>query len=135
VTALVGAAEAGGDVGTRRGVVQTDQELLAVEATLRLRRGAALQPRLVLGAGAYHLGARGEPASPSMGVVGKSQHVWAALAAGGAGLVLRVDRRLALFADARALFTNPYPAVLRGDTVARGGNPSFLVSVGVQRIF
>jgi hypothetical protein len=135
VTALAGAAEAGGDVGTSHGVVETDQELLALEATLRLRRHAALQPRLVLGAGAYHLGARGEPAPGSVGVLGKTQHVWAALAAGGAGLTLRIDRRLAVFADARALFTNPFPAVQRGDGVARGGNPSFLLSLGVQRTF
>ena len=135
VALLVSGPSFGAGADTDQGRISIRQELGALQVTFWPRqRPARVEPRLALGVGGYHLAARGTPAG-SGEVIGRSDSLWALLALGGAGVVLALGRGLGAFVDAQVALTSPQPAVDRGTSVARAGNPSLMVSLGLQRMF
>jgi hypothetical protein len=133
VAAMLAAAELSPGLAVDLGHLAARQEVAALELAYRLRPGRRLQPRVAAGVGGYRMVARGEPARAN--VVGASQTVWAGLASAGGGASLMLAPHLALFADGELVFVNPHPVVARAGGLARAGNPSLLVSVGLQRMF
>jgi hypothetical protein len=131
---LIAAAPFASRLHTDLGTVTMDQELAELGLIVRARRGARLQPHVVVGAGGYHLRARGVPA-PGAGGSSSGDGVWAVLACAGGGAALAVATGVGLFVDLQSILTYPFPAIPRDGGFARAGNPSLLASLGAQLAF
>jgi hypothetical protein len=116
------------------GKVVVRQELAAAQVGLRFRTWARLQPRVSLGAGAYHVVARGI-AEPQTGYVGTSSALWTAMVTAGGGAAFVLTDGFTVFADVQAVFAFPHPSFAVGWQRARGADPSLLASLGIERLF
>jgi hypothetical protein len=134
VAVLVAAPSLAADLHFDDGKVAVRQELAAAQAGLRFRTWARLQPRISVGAGAYHVVARGIT-EPQTGFVGTSSALWTAMLAAGGGAAFVLTDGFAVFADVQAVFAFPYPAFTVGWQRARGADPALLASLGVERLF
>jgi hypothetical protein len=112
------------------GVARIHEELGALELVYAPGVDwAGFTPIVWLGAGAYHLHARGELAA---GFEGQSDDVWAALAEAGAGIGYRVGDQVTFVLDAGLVFTFPRVSLaMGGESIATTGRPSLLSSLGV----
>jgi hypothetical protein len=92
-----------------------------------------LAPYVALGGGAYHLHVQGTASAPYHGT---TNDVWAALAAGAAGVAFRIAPGVSIAAEGRLLGLAPHPAVtIGGDRVASAGDPSLLASASLVASF
>lgn len=116
-------------LGNREGTATVDQEAALVFARLEPLRSRALEPFGRVGAGAYHLGAKGRASAPYESRYGQ---VWAAIGAVGLGLRSSGLRPLSIAASLDALFMAPRPGVkFANETIAVGGRPTLVGTVGV----
>jgi hypothetical protein len=103
------------------------QQFGLLEAVLRFRSGARVQPFICAGAGGLHIAARGEAASPFHGI---DSDVWALVVGACAGLRFPVQGRFELSFDVAAQAANPYPVIqFNGVEIARLGRPTLLGGV------
>jgi hypothetical protein len=130
---MVAAPALSSDLQGYRGRVATRQELAVLELSYRFRVRAVFQPRLSLGAGAYHITARGIYADT--GRQTGSTESWALLMTTGVGAAFVLGNDIALFADAQVLLARPYPTIQLGTGEAGAVHPSLLVALGAQRVF
>jgi hypothetical protein len=94
---------------------------------------AGFTPELWIGAGGYHMFARGELTAPE---VGGSDEVWAFAAGVGGGLGYRLTNDVAILLDAELLFTAPRAIVaMRGTPIGSAGQPSVVGTLGVAARF
>ena len=123
------------DVSAPLGTAVVRQELAAIELAYAFALGPRwLVPVASIGAGGYHLHARGTPTSP--GYRGASDDAWSALVDAGLSAALRFSSHAAIVLDARAIALVPRPVVgIAGNTAATAGRPSALLSVGVLASF
>lgn len=123
------------DVSAPLGTAVVRQELAAIELAYAFALGPRwLVPVASVGAGGYHLHARGTPTSP--GYRGASDDAWSALVDAGISAALRLSSHAAIVLDARALALVPRPVVsVAGNTAATAGRPSVLLGVGVLASF
>ncbi|HXI54759.1 MAG TPA: hypothetical protein VNO55_01785 [Polyangia bacterium] len=134
VAVLVAAPSLAAELHFDDGKVAVRQELAAAQAGLRFRTWARLQPRISLGAGAYHVVARGI-AEPQTGYVGTTSALWTAILTAGGGAAFVLTDGFIVFADLQAVVAFPYPSFAVGWQRARGADPSFLASLGIERLF
>jgi hypothetical protein len=113
------------------GSATIDQEMLLLRGTFQwLGRDANLGSYVVIGAGAYRLGARGS-ASPSY--EGTDSSLWAMAATAGPGATLSLGQGLRLFVETNAVVLMPQPEVrFAGRTVALAGRPWLVGTFGVD---
>lgn len=121
------------DVRASAGAASVRQELALVLAQWAGRRQPGrpvhLSPRLGIGAGVYHLSARGLSGGP---LLPQSAEVWSFASGLAVGLALRLGSSLAVAADVTAIATWPGAALALGDTEAgRAGRPSLLGTLEV----
>lgn len=103
------------------------QQFGLLEAVLRFRSGARVQPFVCAGVGGLHIAARGEAASPYHGI---DSDVWALVVGACAGLRFPVLGRFELSLDVAAQAANPYPVIqFNGMEIARMGRPTLLGGV------
>jgi hypothetical protein len=117
------------------GSVRTYEEVLAVQGVQRFRQDARFQPYLSAGAGAYAMTLRfGFPWGEAG--MGKNETLVSALLLAGGGFDVALGARLMLTANVQVAFVNPQPAVrLDSGGLGTAGNPSLLMSLGLQRSF
>jgi hypothetical protein len=102
------------------------QELASVDLAWVIPVRGVLAPYLALGGGPYHLHVQGTAAAPYHGT---TNDVWAALAAGGAGVAFRLAPAVSIALEGRVFGLAPHPAVtIGGERVASAGAPSLLGS-------
>lgn len=127
---MVAAPALAADLHFPEGRVAVRQELAAAQAWWRFAWQSALQPRVNVGAGVYHLTARGT--AERTDVVGGTTEVWAAMASAGAGIGLRAADALLLFVEAEAVLVYPFPELLVAGQRTGGGRPSLLLCLGAD---
>jgi hypothetical protein len=121
----------GASVDGTAGTATIRQELALAELAWEpVRRTAPVQPFLALGAGPYHLDARGSAHAP---FVDAEDDVWALATSLGAGLRFRLAPVFYVVAGARALLLAPRPVVAFGSTdVAEAGRPGLIGTLGIE---
>lgn len=127
---LVAGPTFGPRVEASEGSATLRQELALVEASLILTREGWARPFLGVGAGAYHLHARGAARAPFLD--GRDD-AWAALASLGAGARLYLSPTITTSLTARALAPFPRPVLdFAGNHVAALGRPSWLFTLSLD---
>jgi len=109
------------------------QEFASIDLAWIVPVRGALAPYVDVGGGPYHLHVQGAAAPPYHGT---TDDVWAALAAAGAGVALRIAPSVSIAAEGRAIGLAPRPAVtIGGERVASAGAPSLLASASLVASF
>jgi hypothetical protein len=129
---LVGPAFQSG-LSNAAGTAVVSQELASVDLAWIAPVRGLLAPFVALGGGPYHLHVHGTATAPYKSA---SDDVWAALAAAGVGVALRLAPAVSIALEGRALALAPRPAVtLGGERVATAGGPSLLASASLVASF
>ena len=112
------------------GSAQITQDLALADVSLALRPAGRLHPLLRAGAGVYHMGLQGSGTSP---FVGRTDRLWGAAAAIGAGVVIDLGARLSLVIESDTLWVWPQPAVqIESVGAGRAGRPSLTYTLGLM---
>ena len=114
-------------VGTSEGSATVAQEFGLIEAAIKLRPEALLQPFVSIGGGALHVSADGQASGSYRG---KSGALWTAVADVGAGARLAPWRRFELALEIHAQLAARQPSIqFFGEDVARAGRPTVVGSL------
>ena len=121
------------DLAATGGTIAVRQELAMLHVAYEPLPDTAVRPRVVIGAGAYHLHIAGAAEPPYRG---ESDGRFAAILAAGPGARLRVASRVSLVTDVRLLIVAPRPVVRAGgEEVASVSRPSLLGEAAIDVAF
>jgi hypothetical protein len=118
------------DVTATGGTAAVTQQLVVADAAIPLvQPSATLVPLVTAGAGIHHLRAEGTALPPH---AARNDGAWALATSAGAMLAVTLDTRLAVLAEAHAVFVLPEPVVAIADEAAgRLGIPVLLLRLGI----
>jgi hypothetical protein len=106
-----------------------DQEFAVLEAGVRLRPHARIQPVFVLGAGALHVQAEGRVTWPYQG---QTAQRWSFLASAGVGVSFWIAHRYGVAAELQAQLAQPYPSIrFFGVEALHVGRPNLLLALSL----
>lgn len=136
VSALLTEAPSRTDTATIDGSLALNQQLGALEVTIRSFRIGRLIPHLAFGGGVYHANASWSGTPPVHAAGGGPRALWAVLLSGGGGFTLALGGEMSLFLEARAVLASPNPVLYTNDgRQLKTADPSLLLSLGLQRAF
>jgi hypothetical protein len=113
-------------VTTSQGSADVEQDLGLIEIGAVFRRQRRLNPFVTVGGGALHVGSAGAGIYPYRGI---DDSRWAALVAGGVGLVVALDGRAAMAFQLEAALAAPHPVVqFSGNDAAMIARPALMAT-------